>query len=87
MLVVDPGERPRIDPRLVAEVLGLTPAESAVAVLLSQGKTVRDIAAETGRREESVYRHLRQIYKKQGISRQTDLVRLVLSLSAVSSGR
>lgn len=87
VLVVDPGERPRIDPRLVAEVLGLTPAESAVAVLLSQGKTVRDIAAETGRREESVYGHLRQIYKKQGISRRTDLVRLVLSLSAVSSGR
>jgi len=87
VLVVDPGERPRIDPRLVAETLGLTPAESAVAVLLSQGKTVRDIAAETGRREVSVYRHLRQIYKKQGISRQTDLVRLVLSLSAVSSGR
>ena len=86
VLVVDPGERPRIDPRLVAEVLGLTPAESAVAVLLSQGKTVRDIAAETGRREASVYRHLRQIYKKQGVSRQTDLMRLVLSLSAVSSG-
>ena len=86
VLVVDPGERPRIDPRLVAETLGLTPAESTVAVLLSQGKTVRDIAAETGRREESVYRHLRQIYRKQGISRQTDLVRLVLSLSAVSSG-
>jgi len=86
VLVVDPGERPRIDPRLVAEVLGLTAAESAVAVLLSQGKTVRDIAAETGRREVAVYRHLRQIYKKQGISRRTDLVRLVLSLSAVSSG-
>ena len=86
VLVVDPGERPRIDPRLVAETLGLTPAESAVAVLLSQGKTVRDIAAETGRREESVYWHLRQIYKKRDISRQTDLVRLVLSLSAGSSG-
>ena len=46
VLVVDPEERPRIDPRLVAEVLGLTPAESELAVMLSQGKTVRDIATE-----------------------------------------
>ena len=88
VLVVDPGDRPRIDPRLVAEVLGLTPAESAVAVLLSQGKTVRDIATERNCQEKAVHWHLQQIYKKRGMSRQTDLVRQVLSLSALSgSGR
>ena len=88
VLVVDPGERARIDPRLVAEALDLTPAESAVAVLLSQGKTVRDIATERGCQEKAVHWHLRQIYKKRGMSRQADLVRQVLSLSALSgSGR
>ena len=68
----------------MAETLGLTPAESVVAVLLSQGKTVRDISADMGCKEVSVYWHLRQIYKKRDISRQADLVRQVLSLSAVS---
>ena len=71
----------------MAETLGLTPAESAVAVLLSQGKTVRDIATETGCQEVSVHWHLWQIYKKRSMSRQADLVRQVLSLWAVSSGR
>ena len=87
LLLVDPGSRPRIDPRLVAETLGLTPTESAVAVLLSQGRTVRDIATEMGCKEVSVYWHLRQLYKKRGISRQADLVRQVLALSAVSGSK
>ena len=88
VLVVDPGDRARIDPRLVAEALSLTPAESVVAALLSQGKTARDIATERNCQEKAVYWHLQQIYKKRGMSRQTDLVRQVLSLSALSgSGR
>ena len=84
VLVVDPGSRPRLDPRLVAETLGLTPAESELAVMLTQGRSVRDIALERRCQEKAVYWHLQQIYKKQGISRQVDLVRLVLSLSELS---
>ena len=57
VLVVDAVSRPRTDPRLVAETLGLTPAESVVAVLLSQCKTVRDTAVEMGCKEVSVYWH------------------------------
>ena len=81
VLLVEPGRQSRIDPSLVGETLGLTPAESQVAVWLAEGKTVREIAVETGRRERSIHWHLRQIYHKQGLSRQADLVRLVLSLA------
>lgn len=69
-----------IDPDFVRASLGLTPTESRVAVQLAQGRTVRDIAAATGRSEKTVRWHVRQIFEKQGISRQTDLVRQVLSL-------
>ena len=65
----------------MADTLGLTPAESQIAVWLAEGKTVREIAVETGRQERSIHWHLRQIYYKQGLSRQADLVRLVLSLA------
>ena len=81
VLLVEPGNRPRIDPNLVATTLGLTPAESRIAVWLTEGRTVREIATTTGRQESSIHWHLRQIYTKQAISRQTDLVRLVLSVA------
>ena len=81
VLLVEPDRPPRIDPGLVASTLGLTPAESHVAVQLAEGRTVRDIAATTGRQEGSIHWLLRRIYTKQGISRQVDLVRLVLSIA------
>ena len=84
VLIVDPASQPRINPRLVAEILGLTPAEGQVAAMLSEGKTVRDIAMATSRQEGAVYWLLHQIYRKHGIARQVDLVRLVLSLSGLS---
>ena len=79
VLVVDQKLK-GIDPDFVEAILGLTPAESRVAVLLAEGRTVRDIAAATGRSEKTVRWHVQQIFDKRGISRQTDLVRQVLSL-------
>ena len=87
VLVVDAGSQPRLDAELVAEVLGLTAAESQVAVMLSEGRTVRDIAMATGRQEGTVHVLLKRAYKKLGISRQVDLVRLVLPLADVSAFR
>ena len=87
VLVVDTASQPRIGPDLLAEILGLTPAEGRVAAMLSEGKTVRDIAAATHRQEGAVHWLLHQIYRKHGISRQVDLVRLVLSLSNLSGAR
>ncbi len=81
VLLVEPGNRPRIDPSLVATTLGLTSAESRIAVWLAEGRTVREIATATGRQESSIHWHLRQIYTKQAVSRQADLVRLVLSIA------
>ena len=62
----------------MATALGLTPAESQLAVELAEGKTVREIAVATGRTANTLYWHLKRIYQKLGISRQVDLVRRVL---------
>ena len=80
-LIVEPGSQRRIDPGLVARTLGLTPMESRVAVWLAEGKSVRDMAEATGSTQGSIYWHLKQIYQKQPVSRQADLVRLVLSIA------
>ena len=81
VLIVEPGRQHRVDPEVVAMTLELTPAETQVAVWLAEGKGVRDMAEATGHTEGAIYWHLKQIYQKQSISRQADLVRLVLSLA------
>ena len=81
VLIVEPAHHQRVDPELVATTLGLTPGESQVAVWLAEGKNVRDMAEATGHTEGAIYWHLKEIYRKQSISRQVDLVRLVLSLA------
>ena len=81
VLIVEPGHQHRVDPGLVATTLGLTSAESQVAVWLAEGRSVGEMAAATGRTKGAVYWHLKQIYQKLPVSRQADLVRLVLSIA------
>ena len=80
VLVVDPAARPRVDPDLAARLLGLTPAESRVAVAVASGQTLAGIAHSLGCAESTVKTHLKRVYRKHGIRKQTELVRLVLSL-------
>ena len=81
VLVVDPASRAVVAPEVLAEALGLTPAESHIAVWLAEGKTVRNIALATGRSEGTVRWHVQHILRKHGLSRQFELVQLVLSFA------
>ncbi len=80
VLVADPSRRARIDPGMASALLGLTPAESQVAAMLAEGRTVPEIARETGRRESTVRWHLKEIFARHGLARHAELIRLVLSL-------
>ena len=87
VLLVDPVERPQIDPATLATALGLTRAESQVAAALAAGHSVRDIAVSTYRTQASVRWHIKQIHAKLGISRQVDLVRMVLMTAGLPPPR
>lgn len=87
VLLMEPGGRPRLDAKVVGDVLGLTAAESRVAVMLSEGMTAPDIATTTGRQPSTVNTLIQRTYRKLGISRQTELARLVLSLADASPFR
>ena len=82
VLVVEPPGLTRIDPALLEIALSLTPTESQVSASLAEGKTVRDIATLMSRSENTIRWHVRQIYDKHGISREVELVRMVLSAAA-----
>lgn len=87
VLVVDPMSRARIDSGLVSEALGLTPTQGQVAALLAEGNTIREIAAATGRKESTVRWHLHHVCSKLGISKQVEVVHLVLSLAGIAPPR
>ena len=87
VLVVEPEKRAVADPELVGGALGLTPAESRVAVMLAEGHTLQEIATATGRSRGTVRWHLKQIFDKNRISRQVELVQLVQSLSVMPRPR
>lgn len=85
VLLTEPGGRPRLDAKLVADVLGLTAAESRVVVMLCGGMTALDIATATGRQASTVNTLIQRAYRKLGIARQAELALLVLPLADAST--
>ena len=85
--IIEPGIQPDLDPGLVAASLGLTSTESRVVAMLAGGSAVRDIALVMGCQENTVRFHIKQMHQKLGVSRRTELVRLVMSLAGRSELR
>ena len=67
----------------MADALGLTPAQARVAAALASGGTAASIAAATHRTEAGVRWHIREALSRLRLSRQVDLVRVVLSTPGV----
>ena len=86
-LVADSRVEARIDSRWVATLFGLSRAESRVAASLAEGRSVSDIARSFNRTEGGVRWTLKQVYRKLGISKQSDLVRLLLTVSNLARNR
>ena len=83
VLIVDSARRPRVSSSLLTRLSSLTPTESRVAVAIAAGQTVVGTARELGCAEGTVRTHLKRVYRKLGIRKQTELVRRVLSLEAL----
>lgn len=65
--------------RIVRQLFDLTPAETAVALLLANGLSLDEVAEQLGIRRNTARAHLRMIFSKTGVSRQTELVRTLLN--------
>lgn len=70
---------------LVRRLFGLTRMEAAMALLLTEGYTLDEAAEKMNVRRNTARTHLRSIFCKTGVTRQTMLVRLILN-SVVSIG-
>ena len=81
ILLMDPMDGVSIDPNLVEELLGLSPKEARIAVMLAEGQTLRQIAVMTGRGYNTLRYQLHLIFTKLGISRQVELIQIIHALS------
>ena len=70
---------------LVRRLFGLTRMEAQLALLLTEGLTLDEAAEQMNVRRNTARTHLRSIFSKTGVTRQTMLVRLLLN-SVISLG-
>lgn len=64
---------------LLRRLFGLTRMEAALAMLLAEGNTLDEAAEKMDVRRNTARTHLRSIFCKTGVTRQTMLVRLLLN--------
>ncbi|MDI3258717.1 MAG: LuxR C-terminal-related transcriptional regulator, partial [Sinobacteraceae bacterium] len=64
---------------LVRRLFGLTRMEAQLALLLAEGYTLDEAAEKMDVRRNTARTHLRSIFCKTGVTRQTMLVRLMLN--------
>lgn len=70
-----------VDAALLSSTFGLTPAETRVALALSEGTTPSGIAAGLNISRTTVAFHLRNIFQKTGSRRQAELVARLLQIT------
>ena len=87
ILLAEPFAPPPVNPVRVAAALGLTPAQARVAAALAAGGSVASIAVATHRTQAAVRWNIREALSRLGLSRQLDLVRVVLSTPGIFDER
>ena len=79
VFVNDPERQVLPQRSLLQRIYGLTPAEANQAVLLAEGKSLKEVAEAQQISLHTVRHHLNRIFAKTGTRRQSDLVRLLLN--------
>jgi DNA-binding CsgD family transcriptional regulator len=79
VFVRDTTGRPDPPVKLAQQLFELTPAETSLAIQLANGLSLDEAAQALSIRLNTARAHLRSIFSKTGVRRQTELVRLFLN--------
>lgn len=85
VVVHDTAQRRGADRDMMVALFGLTDAEARLASALSAGHSLESASALLGIRPTMARSELKSVFRKTGVGRQQDLVRLLTSLSAVAT--
>lgn len=86
VFVTDTDTRPQSRAAAMRALFALTPTETRVADLLLEGLEIREIASRLGLTVETSRFHVKRLLAKTGTNRQTELLKLMLSLPADNQG-
>jgi DNA-binding CsgD family transcriptional regulator len=75
----DPNLEQPISVNNLVSVYDLTPSEAQVAISIANGHSIDDIARTSNHSAHTIRSHLRSIFRKTGVSRQCELVKLLLT--------
>ncbi len=79
LFIRDAERKSEASREMVRRLFDLTPAEASLALALANGLTLDEAADQVHIRKNTARAHLRAIFSKIGVTRQTTLVRLLLS--------
>jgi DNA-binding CsgD family transcriptional regulator len=78
IFISDPGKRRETPRAVLMELFGLTRAEARLAMQLADGATLDEAARKLHISRNTVKTHLSSVFSKTGVTRQTQLVQLIL---------
>ena len=85
VFVRDTTGRPDPSVKLAQQLFELTPAETSLAIQQANGLSFDEAAQALSIRLNTARAHLRSIFSKTGVRRQTELVRIMLNSVAALS--
>jgi DNA-binding CsgD family transcriptional regulator/PAS domain-containing protein len=78
LFLSDPQQQAHAPLQVIKQLFGFTPSEAALAMLMANGLTLDAAAEELGISRNTVRTHLRAVFAKTGVTRQPQLVSLIL---------
>jgi DNA-binding CsgD family transcriptional regulator len=78
VFVSDPEQHDSASQQTLGELFGLTPAEANVAILLARGLSLAEVSQVQNISPHTARAQLKSIFAKTGVSRQAELVRMII---------
>jgi len=82
VFISDPELQESASQHILGDLFGLTPAEARLATLLARGLSLAQVSAAQHISPHTARAQLKSVFAKTGVSRQAELVRLVLKSAA-----
>lgn len=79
LLIRSPDQEKDVPLKVIRDLFGLTPTEAAIALEIANGVTMDEAAEELNVMRNTIRTHMRSIFAKVGVRRQTALVRVILN--------
>lgn len=78
IFISDPDDTAEAPVPAISKLFGFTPTEATLAILLAKGLSLDEVAEHLRVSRNTVRTHLRSVFAKTGVSRQSLLIRLIL---------